>query len=84
MLNNAGIVANANTLYTRDRIENAIQQRSDFCVFIKCDTNLANALILKQVRLCTSYHVMENVIESHRTHCTRPSSMISGYVATRR
>ena len=42
MLNDAGIVANANTLYTRNSIENAIQRRSGFRAFIKCDTNLAN------------------------------------------
>ena len=84
MLNDAGIVANVNTLCTRDRIENAIQQRSCFHAFIKCDTNLANTQILTQIRLCRSYHVMENVIEPHHTHCTRPSSTISGYVPTRR
>ena len=74
MLNDAVIIANANTLYTRDRIENAIKQISGFHTFIKCDTNEGDTLVLTQIRICASYHEMGTAIAPYRRDCTRPSS----------
>ncbi|WOH09914.1 hypothetical protein DCAR_0729374 [Daucus carota subsp. sativus] len=80
IFNEAGIVPDANNPYTRDRIEDAIKKATGFHALIKCETNEDDNLVLKQVRLCTTYSIINQATVPLPAHCTQKKNPSCGDV----